>query len=116
MNEAHHSLIQEEAVRIDCRGVNIDRPVLDVLHDGRLFQYVMDERLRNATTFHAGLFVNLQVMSDDALVYPTSQRFCALLESPINACYSSMDELQRRYQIVFTHQNDLLDRALPSNR
>lgn len=63
--------------------------------------------------FHFGLFANHAAHSQDVLRYPRDRRACALLESPISTCYRDLDELVRRFSIIFTHQRDLLDRGEP---
>lgn len=100
-------------IRIDCRGVKISTPVLEIFHDGVFWQFVIDPKLRAGTEFHAGLFINLEINSPEALRYPLSQRFCALFESPINHCYKHLDQLKSRFHTIFTHQQHLIDQGAP---
>jgi len=105
--------LNPDAIRIDCRGVRIATPVLTIDRNGKCWQFIMNDELRRTTACHAGLFTNLQVNSEDALQYPNDQRFCALLESPINVCYSHLSLLQERFGTIFTHQQTLLDQGSP---
>lgn len=82
-------------------------------HQGLLFQCLLDDVWRKQTSFHAGLFVNLHAKDQDAFQYGINARFCALLESPINPCYSDIDQLEQQYSIIFTHQTHLLKRGKP---
>lgn len=106
----------EQGVRIDCRGVRMDRPVVSVEADGTLFHFITDHSVNRLQTYHAGLFINLEISSEAALLYPRDRRFAALFESPINAAYARLAACRDRYPIIFTHQTDLLNEGDPFRR
>lgn len=57
--------------------------------------------------------MNLSIKRQEWLRYPVSRRFCALFESPLNACYQDIEGLTERYSIIFTHQAELIKRGQP---
>lgn len=108
--------LDENVVRVDCRGVKLDRQLIEATVDGQRFQFILSDELREKSTFHAGLYVNLKAVDDTALIYPKDQRFCALLESPINVCYDHIQILAKRFRLVFTHQESLICKGKPFYR
>lgn len=102
-----------ETVRIDCRGIRTLFPRFEVEHEGRPFEFILDDKPREGRRFHAGLFVNNAALLRDAFRYPKSQRLCVLLESPINECYRYVDLYKQRFSTIFTHQQHLLEQGSP---
>ena len=70
----------------------------------RPWHFVISPDRKRGKRFHLGLFVNNAAHGRDVFRYPRDRRVCALLESPLNACYRDLDELVRRFPIIFTHQ------------
>ena len=100
-------------VFVDCTGVKIllDEVVCEVSE--RPWHFVISPDRKRGKRFHLGLFVNNAAHARDVFRYPRNRRVCALLESPLNACYRDLDELVRRFPIIFTHQRHLLERGEP---
>ncbi|TWU05956.1 glycosyltransferase family 10 domain-containing protein [Stieleria varia] len=105
--------LNSDAIRIDCRGIKIGPPTVEIRWADQLYQFVLDDVLKRGASFHAGLFANMHVTDEAALSYPRHQRFAALLESPINACYEHLSLLEQRFDCIYTHQHHLIQKGAP---
>ncbi len=77
------------------------------------FRYVVDPSLKAEKNFCLGAFFSKSVLSEDVFRYPRAQRIAVLTESPIDGCYGDIPELERRFPLIFTHQQSLLDKGGP---
>jgi hypothetical protein len=59
------------------------------------------------------MFFSKKVLADDVLEIARGRRIGVLNESPIDASYAKLAELERRFPLLLTHQRDLVDRGPP---
>lgn len=93
--------------------MSMSLPRVKVQAGGTAFDFVQEPSLRRAGAFHLGAFFSKAVLSDEVFRYPRRQRIAVLSESPIDVCYRRIDEVVRRFPLVYTHQRQLLARGGP---
>jgi hypothetical protein len=88
-------------------------PQFECAYQDMHFRYVADAALKPGRQFRLGAFFSKAVLSEEVFRYPRAQRIAVLTESPIDGCYRDIAELVRRFPLIFTHQQSLLDRGGP---
>ncbi|MDM4018464.1 glycosyltransferase family 10 [Roseiconus lacunae] len=101
-------MTSSDVIRIDCQGLKLPQTTIEVSVADLKFQFVLSDSRRRKTAFHAGLFFNQAAYNESVFRYPIDQRFCALVESPINPCFETVEVLKKRFTTIYTHQSDLL--------
>jgi hypothetical protein len=102
-----------DVVVVDCYGHDyVEEHVVNI--DDTIYAFVFTERLKSHyEEFDLGLFMDQHAHSNAIWQYSRDRRAAALLESPINRCYLHPRSLERRFPVVFTHQQHLIDRGAP---
>lgn len=98
---------------IEVCGESVAKPQFECRNGDAQFRYVVDAALKRGRRFRLGAFFSKSVLSEDAFRYPRAQRIAVLTESPIDGCYGDIPELVRRFPLIFTHQQALLDKGGP---
>lgn len=88
-------------------------PELTVGLPQRNVRFVIDDSLKQGLSIHIGAFFSKAVLTNGVFRYPRHRRVAVLTESPIDTCYQRVDEVARRFPVVFTHQRDLIERGAP---
>lgn len=100
-------------LHIDVTGMSMSLPEVCVEAKGRKLRFILDPALKQGLPMHAAAFFSKAVLSRRVFDYPRERRVAILAESPIDACYRNLDEVVRRFPLVFTHQRELLMRGAP---
>jgi hypothetical protein len=103
----------EAQIDVEVCGAHLGAPEIALTLDGMRFRYVADPGLKQGRGFRFGAFFSKAVLSEEVGRYPREQRIAVLAESPIDRSYSRIDEVVRRFPIVFTHQRRLLELGGP---
>ena len=106
-------MINPDAIRIDTYGIKITKSVIDVIHDGQPFQFVLDSELKRATTFHGALFTNHEIDSPSIKHYPPENRFAYFAETPVNVSFRKFEQVSNDFRTAFTHQQHLVETGAP---
>lgn len=100
-------------VLIDVQGEQSCLPHCSASVGHRDLHFLVDPSLKVAKRFHVAACFSKVALTDAVYHYPRNRRIAVLTESPIDACYQRIDEVMRRFPIIFTHQRDLLARGEP---
>ena len=98
---------------IEVCGEAVAMPQFECVSGDLCFRFVADAALKLGRRFRLGAFFSKAVLSEDVFRYPRAQRIAVLTESPIDGCYRDIPELVRRFPLIFTHQQSLLERGGP---
>jgi len=99
--------------QIEISGEAIAASQFDCVHRNGALRYIVEPELKRGKHFSLGVFFSKAVLSEDVFRYPHAQRVAVLTESPIDGCYRDIPELVRRFPLIFTHQQHLLDSGGP---
>lgn len=102
-----------DSVAIDVRGASMSIPELVCRRGGTTLRFVIDPGLKAGVDFQLTMFFSKKVLADDVLEIARGRRIGVLNESPIDASYAKLAELERRFRLLLTHQRDLVDRGPP---
>lgn len=100
-------------IMVEVLGMSMSLPRVRVETGGRVFDFVNDPIARKDVRFNLGAFFSKAVLTDEVFKYPRSSRVAVLMESPIDASYRRIDDVVRRFPIIFTHQRTLIEKGEP---
>jgi len=101
------------ALSVDVRGMSMSSPRVQVNTAGRLVEFRVSEAFQSDGNHNLGAFFSKSVLSDAVFCYPKARRFAVLSESPIDPCYTRLDEVTKRFSVIYTHQQYLLAKGPP---
>lgn len=100
-------------VNIDVRGVGIDTPVIEVKRATINYRFWNVDTLKPGKKFSLGIFFSKAVFSEDVFSYHKCNRLAVLAESPIDSSYKRIEEVVRRFPLILTHQQELINGGAP---
>jgi hypothetical protein len=100
-------------LNVDVTGMSMSLPEVTVQLGSSRVRFVVDEAIKRDMPIHLAAFFSKSVLTDAVYDYPREMRIAVLTESPIDACYREIDEVGRRFPLIYTHQRDLLARGGP---
>lgn len=104
---------QAQTLNVDVTGMSMSLPELTVARRAQRVRFVVESGRKLGLPVHLAAFFSKSVLSDAVFDYPRPMRVAVLTESPIDTCYREIDEVVRRFPVVFTHQRNLVARGGP---
>lgn len=98
---------------IDVYGEQVSQDSITVRFQDQTFNFIFEPSLKIGQEFVLGLFASKAVLSNEVFRYPRDRRIAMLTESPIDYSYQHIAQIVRKFPIVFTHQQHLLDLGKP---
>jgi hypothetical protein len=100
-----------QTLNVDVTGMSMSLPELTVTRGAQHIRFVLESSRKRDMPVHLAAFFSKSVLSDVVFDYPRSMRVAVLTESPIDICYREINEVVKRFSVVFTHQRDLVARG-----